>query len=133
MASTTTYSLPRTTRQQTTYNVVCGLGGFLGVFGLAHLLLVEITKTSGYVFFGVLLVVPTLIGLLAARLAPDTRAAFARFGWGALMCVCAIPAIYLARFFPEAARQTTRNLLGLPFFALAVIGPFWRARKANVR
>jgi hypothetical protein len=94
------------------------------VFGIAHLLLIHITKPSGYVFFGTLATVPLLIAALLACVVSDRRRVLTRFGFGALMCVCAIPVIYLARFAPESARPTVRNLLGLPFFMLALIGPF---------
>jgi hypothetical protein len=103
--------------------LIASLCGFVAVFGIAHLLLIHITKPSGYVFFGTLAVASLLIAALLYGFAPDRRAVLARFGFGALMCACAIPAIYLARFAPEGARQTVRNLLGLPFFILALIGP----------
>jgi hypothetical protein len=99
------------------------LCGFVAVFGIAHLLLVHITKPSGYVFFGTLAAVSLLIGAVLYGVASDRRALVARFGFGALMCACAIPFIYLARFVPESARPTVRNLLGLPFLVLALIGP----------
>jgi hypothetical protein len=102
---------------------VLGFCGFAAVFGLAHLLLIDITKVSGYVFFGVVAGVPLVIAAVLVVLAGDRAAAFKRFGFGALMCVCAIPVIYLARVVPESSRQTVRNLLGLPFLALAVVGP----------
>ncbi|MDQ2786374.1 MAG: hypothetical protein M3Y58_15380, partial [Chloroflexota bacterium] len=110
--------------------------GFVTVFGVAHLLLIHITKPSGYVFFGVLATVPPLIVALLVYIARDRRALLTRFGFGALLCACAIPAIYLARFAPESARPTVRNLLGLPFFILALIGPgvFSRSRRrATIR
>ena len=100
-----------------------GFCGFAAVFGLAHLLLIDITKVSGYVFFGVVAGVPLIIAALLIALAGDRTAALKRFGFGALMCVCAIPVIYLARVVPESSRQTVRNLLGLPFLVLAVVGP----------
>lgn len=103
--------------------LIASLCGFVTVFGLAHLLLIHITKPSGYVFFGTVAVVPLVIFAVVYVLVADRRAALMRFGFGALMCVCAIPAIYLARFAPEASRQTVRNLLGLPFLILALIGP----------
>lgn len=101
--------------------------GFVTVFGIAHLLLIQITKPSGYVFFGVLAAVPPLIAALLWGFADtrhrDRRTILTRFGFGALMCACAIPVIYFARFAPESARPTVRNLLGLPFLILALIGP----------
>lgn len=97
--------------------------GFVTVFGIAHLLLIHITKPSGYVFFGTLATVPLLIEALLYRFTSNRHAVLTRFGFGALMCACAIPVIYLARFAPESARPTVRNLLGLPFFVLALIGP----------
>lgn len=100
-----------------------GFCGFATVFGLAHLLLVDITKLSGYVFFGVVATVPLVITAILLVFAGDRAAAMRRFGFGALMCVCAIPFIYLARIAPESSRQTVRNLLGLPFLVLAVVGP----------
>lgn len=103
--------------------LVTSLFGFVAVFGIAHLLLVHITKPSGYVFFGTLAVV-SLLGLaLLYGFARDRRAVLVRFGFGALMCACAVPFIYLARFAPESARPTVRNLIGLPFFVLALVGP----------
>jgi hypothetical protein len=102
---------------------VLGFCGFVTVFGLAHLLLIDITKLSGYVFFGIVATVPLAIMAILLVYAADRAAALRRFGFGALMCVCAIPFIYLARFAPESSRQTVRNLLGLPFLALAVAGP----------
>ncbi len=113
--------------------LVTSFCGFVTVFGVAHLLLIDITKTSGYVFFGTLATVPLLIVAVLALLRSDRRAVLRRFGFGALMCLCAIPVIYLARFAPESTRATVRNLLGLPFFALALIGPGFitRARARN--
>ncbi|MHB8646308.1 MAG: hypothetical protein ACYDAR_11020 [Thermomicrobiales bacterium] len=110
--------------------LIASLCGFVAVFGIAHLLLIHITKPSGYIFFGTLAAVPLLVTALLYAFAPDRRAVLTRFGFGALLCVCAIPVIYLARFAPERARPTVRNLLGLPFFILALIGPgvFPRAR-----
>jgi hypothetical protein len=107
--------------------------GFVTVFGLAHLLLVHITKPSGYVFFGTLVIVPLAVMTLLLLVVRDRRGMLARFVFGAVMCVCAIPFIYLARFAPERARPTVRNLLGLPFFILALIGPgvFFRMRRRN--
>jgi hypothetical protein len=103
--------------------LIVSLCGFVAVFGIAHLLLVHITKPSGYVFFGTLAAV-SLLGLaLLSGFARDRRAVLVRFGFGALMCACAVPFIYLARFAPESARPTVRNLIGLPFFILALIGP----------
>jgi hypothetical protein len=102
---------------------VLGFCGFAAVFGLAHLLLIEITKPSGYVFFGTVAGVPPALAAVLVALAGDRVAALKRFGFGALMCACAVPVIYLARVVPESSRQTVRNLLGLPFFALAVVGP----------
>jgi hypothetical protein len=90
---------------------------------LAHLLLIDITKPSGYVFFGVVAVVPLVVAAVLIGLAADRAGALRRFGFGALMCACAIPFIYLARLAPESSRQTVRNLLGVPFLALAVVGP----------
>ena len=111
--------------------LAASLCGFVAIFGIAHLLLVHITKPSGYVFFGTLATVSLLIAAALYAFARDRRAMLVRFGFGALMCVCAIPFIYLARFFPESARPTARNLLGLPFFIAALIGPgpFQRARR----
>lgn len=110
-------------------SLIASLCGFVAVFGIAHLLLVHITKRSGYVFFGVLAVGSLLIAALLVGVARERRAFLARFGFGALMCACAVPVIYLARFAPESARPTVRNLLGLPFFILALIGPWvFRAR-----
>jgi hypothetical protein len=103
--------------------LIAALCGFVAVFGIAHLLLVHITKPSGYVFFGTLAAV-SLIGVsLLLAFARDRRAVLVRFGFGALMCACAVPFIYLARFAPESARPTVRNLIGLPFFILALVGP----------
>lgn len=113
---------PATVRQ-TALHTLCGLCGFLTVFGLAHLLLTEITKPSGYAFFGTLAVVSPLVGLLAARFAPGFAPALRRLAFGAACCLVAIPAVYLARFAPADAQQTARNLIGLPFFALALVGP----------
>jgi len=111
--------------------LIASLCGFVTVFGLAHLLLIQITKPSGYVFFGTLATVPPLIAALLSCFVPDRRALLTRFGFGALLCICAIPAIYLARFAPESARPTVRNLLGLPFLIIALIGPgiFLRPRR----
>lgn len=100
-----------------------GFCGFAAVFGVAHLLLIDITKLSGYVFFGTVAVVPLVIAAVLIALAADRIAALRRLGFGALMCICAIPFIYLARFAPESSRQTVRNLLGVPFLALALAGP----------
>ena len=72
-----------------------------------------------------------LIEIVLYRVASDRRATLARFGFGALMCACAIPIIYLARFAPDSARQTVRNLLGLPFLILALIGPGRFARSVR--
>ena len=104
--------------------------GFVMIFGVAHLLLIHITKPSGYVFFGTLVTVPLIIMALLFGFMSDRRTLLMRFGFGALMCACAIPFIYLARFAPDSARPTVRNLLGLPFFILALIGPglFIRSR-----
>src|SRR5947209_5183157 len=88
------------------------LCGFVAVFGIAHLLLVHITKLSGYVFFGTLAVVSLLIAAALYAFTRDRRTMLMRFAFGALMCACAIPFIYLARFAPEHARPTVRNLLG---------------------
>jgi hypothetical protein len=103
--------------------LIAALCGFVAVFGIAHLLLIHITKPSGYLFFGTLAAVSLVGASLLATFARDRRAVLARFGFGALMCACAVPVIYLARFAPESARPTVRNLLGLPFFLLALIGP----------
>ena len=103
--------------------LIASLSGFVAVFGIAHLLLIHITKPSGYVFFGIVAAVPLLIAAVLYGVASDRPAMLARFGFGALMCACAIPVIYLARFAPESARPTVRNLLGLPFLILALIGP----------
>ena len=110
--------------------LVTSFCGFVTVFGIAHLLLIHITKPSGYVFFGTLATVPPLIAALLYCFVSDRRAVLVRFGFSALLCVCAIPAIYLARFAPESARPTVRNLLGLPFLILALIGsgPFRQFR-----
>lgn len=104
-------------------HVALGFCGFVVVFGLAHLLLIDITKPSGYVFFGTVASAPLVIAAALLAFTADRAAALRRFGFGALMCVCAIPFIYLARVVPESARQTVRNLLGLPFLALALAGP----------
>ena len=74
-----------------------------------------------------------LVAALLYAFARDRRAVLVRFGFGALMCACAMPFIYLARFAPESARPTVRNLLGLPFFILALVGPgpFRRARRRD--
>ncbi len=103
--------------------LIASFCGFVTLFGIAHLLLVHITKPSGYVFFGILATAPLLVAAIVWGFAGDRRAILIRFGFGALMCACAIPAIYLARFAPESSRPTVRNLLGLPFFILALIGP----------
>lgn len=103
--------------------LIASLCGFVAVFGIAHLLLIQITKPSGYIFFGTLATVPVLIAAALSGFARDRRAMLARFGFGALMCACAVPIIYLARFAPEGARPSIRNLLGLPFLILALIGP----------
>jgi hypothetical protein len=112
--------------------LVASFCGFVAVFGIAHLLLIHITKPSGYVFFGTLAVVSLLAMALLCGFGSD-RAALTRFGFGALLCACAIPVIYLARFAPEGARPTVRNLFGLPFFILALIGPgvFVRFRRGK--
>jgi hypothetical protein len=104
-------------------HMALGFCGFVTVFGLAHLLLITINKPSGYVFFGTVAAVPLVIAAMLLAFAADRAAALRRFGFGALMCVCAIPLIYLARVVPESSRQTVRNVLGLPFLALAVAGP----------
>jgi len=111
--------------------LIAALCGFIAVFGIAHLLLVHITKPSGYVFFGTLAAVSLLVAAALYGFTRDRRAVLARFGFGALMCACAVPVIYLARFAPESARPTVRNLLGLPFLILALIGPapFLRLRR----
>jgi hypothetical protein len=116
-----------------TQHWIASLCGFVTVFGVAHLLLVHITKPSGYVFFGILATVPLIVAALLYCFVSDRRAILTRFGFGALLCACAIPFIYLARFAPESARPTARNLLGLPFLILALIGPglFVRARRRN--
>jgi hypothetical protein len=113
--------------------LIAAFCGFVTVFGVAHLLLIHITKPSGYVFFGTLATVPLIIAALLFGFVSNRRMILARFAFGALMCICAIPFIYLARFAPESARPTVRNLLGLPFFILALIGPgvFIRARHRN--
>ncbi len=115
--------------------LIAALCGFVTVFGIAHLLLIHITKPSGYVFFGTLAVVPPLIAALLLCIMRDRRALLTRFGFGALLCACAIPAIYLARFAPERAQTTVRNLLGLPFLILALIGPgvFLRSHRRMTR
>lgn len=113
---------PRSLRQ-IVLRTVCGLCGFLTVFGLAHLALIHITKPSGYVFFGTLALVPALITLVLARLLSPARNGWQRFGFGAVMCLLAVPCVYLARFFPLETQATVRNLLGLPFFVLALMGP----------
>ncbi|MGI8855391.1 MAG: hypothetical protein ACR2JW_06550 [Thermomicrobiales bacterium] len=109
------------------------LCGFVAVFGIAHLLLIHITKPSGYVFFGTVAAVALLVAAALYGVARDRRAVRARFGFGVLMCACAVPVIYLARFAPESARPTVRNLLGLPFLILALIGPgpFLRSRRVT--
>jgi hypothetical protein len=114
--------------------LIAALCGFVAIFGIAHLLLIHITKPSGYIFFGTLAAV-SLLGLaLLYGFARDRRSVLVRFGFGALMCACAVPFIYLARFAPESARPTVRNLLGLPFFILALVGPspFRRARSRTI-
>ena len=113
--------------------LIAAFCGFVTVFGVAHLLLIHITKPSGYVFFGTLATVPLIIAALLFGFVSHRRTILARFAFGALMCVCAIPFIYLARFAPESARPTVRNLLGLPFFILALIGPgpFLRSRQSK--
>jgi len=129
--STSTSTLPLRPHQarslwQTAILAICGLCGFLTVFGLAHLALIQITKPGGYVFFGTLALVPSLVTLALARLVPSARSeqrGWQRFGFGAAMCLLAIPCVYLARFFPVETQATVRNLLGLPFFALALVGP----------
>ncbi len=115
--------------------LIAALCGFVTVFGIAHLLLIHITKPSGYVFFGTLAVVPPLIAALLLCITRDRRALLTRFGFGALLCAWAIPAIYLARFAPERAQPTVRNLLGLPFLILALIGPgvFLRSHRRTTR
>ena len=133
----TTIRAPRSARpanlRYTLAHTLCGLCGFLTVFGVAHLLLTEITKPSGYAFFGALAVASPLVGLLAARFASGFAPALRRYAFGAACCLVAIPAVYLARFAPPDAQQITRNLLGLPFFALALVGPglFRRARRSG--
>lgn len=126
---------PRTLLRARYSLLIAAFCGFVTVFGIAHLLLIHITKPSGYVFFGVLATIPPLIAALLYCFAPDCRAVLVRFGFGALLCACAIPAIYLARFAPESARPTVRNLLGLPFLILALIGPgiFLRSRRRTTR
>lgn len=111
--------------------LIVALCGFVAVFGVAHLLLIHITKPSGYVFFGTLAVVSLLGAAALYGFAHNRRAVLVRFGFGALMCACAVPVVYLARFAPESARATVRNLLGLPFLILALIGPFLRSRRAT--
>lgn len=118
--STQPFALPR---------AAAGVCGFFVVFGLAHLALIEITKPSGYVFFGLVAAVPLAVGAALIARAADRPATGKRFGFGALMCLSAIPVIYLARFAPEGAQQTVRNLLGLPFLVLAMIGPGIFARR----
>src|SRR6476646_5308631 len=83
--------------------LIASFCGFVTVFGVAHLLLIHITKLSGYVFFGTLATVPLLIAALLWLFTSDRRTVLTRFGFGALMCACAIPVIYLARFAPESA------------------------------
>ncbi len=118
-----------------TQHWIAAFCGFVTVFGIAHLLLIHITKPSGYVFFGTLATVPPLITALLYWFVSDRRALLTRFSFGALLCACAIPAIYFARFAPESARPTVRNLLGLPFLILALIGPgiFLRPRRQTTR
>jgi len=124
MTTTMPAHLPRaTTLWQNARDAGYGLCGFLTVFGLSHLALIQITKPSGYVFFGTLALVPPLVTLVLARLTPMPRVALRRFAFGAAMCLLAVPAIYLARFFPADTQATVRNLIGLPFFALALVGP----------
>jgi hypothetical protein len=117
------YSHPASGMQHPAFQAALGFCGFAMVFGLAHLLLVQITKPSGYVFFGVVAAVPLMVVAAVLAFAADRTAVLRRVGFGALMCACAIPFIYLARFAPEASRQTVRNLLGVPFLALALVGP----------
>lgn len=127
----TTSGLPLRAHQtrslrQTAILTICGLCGFLTVFGLAHLALIQITKPSGYVFFGTLALVPSLVTLALTwlvRSAGSKGDRWQRFGFGAAMCLLAIPCVYLARFFPIETQASVRNLLGLPFFALALVGP----------
>lgn len=120
--------VPLATRYSLLATSLCG---FVAVFGIAHLLLIDFTKPSGYVFFGTLAVGSSLIAVVLYGFARDRRAMLMRFGFGSLMCVCAVPVVYLARFAPESARSTVRNLLGLPFLILALIGPglFRRTRR----
>src|SRR4051794_17850732 len=92
-------------------SLIASFCGFVAVFGIAHLLLVHITKPSGYVFFGTLAAGSLLVAALLIGVARERQALLARFGFGALMCACAVPAIYLARFAPESARPSVRNLL----------------------
>lgn len=115
-------------RRQTAANVVCGICGFLSIFGIAHLLLVQITKLAGYVFFGVLALVPPLVAVAVVALLGERRQTWPRYLFGMAMCALAVPAIYFARFAPEASQQSVRNLLGVPFFVLAIVGPFWQRR-----
>ena len=112
--------------------LIASLCGFIAVFGIAHLLLIHITKPSGYVFFGTLAAVPLLVTAVLCGLATEGLAVLRRFGFGALMCACAIPVIYLARFAPESARPIVRNILGLPFLILALVGPAI-LRRSSVR
>lgn len=123
MATTTMHTPRPRTARRIALGAACGLCGFLTVFGLGHLLLTEITRPSGYAFFGTLATVPPLVALLLSRFASPPGDALRRFGFGAAMCLLAIPAIYLARFAPPDAQQSVRNLLGLPFFLLALAGP----------
>ncbi len=124
MTTTMPAHLPRTiTPWQNARDAGCGLCGFLTVFGLSHLALIQITKPSGYVFFGTLALAPPLVTLVLTRFTPMPRVAVERFAFGAAMCLLAVPAIYLARFFPTETQATVRNLIGLPFFALALVGP----------
>lgn len=113
----------RTSRIARCSSLIAALCGFVALFGIAHLLLIHITKPSGYLFFGTLATVPLVVVALLFGFTSDRHAVVTRFGFGALMCIGAIPVIYLARFTPDGARPTVRNLLGLPFFLLALAGP----------
>jgi len=129
--TTSTSTLPLHPHQarslrQTAILTICGLCGFLTVFGLAHLALIQITKPSGYVFFGTLALVPSIVTLALTWLVPSARSeghGWRQFSFGAAMCLLAVPVVYLGRFFPVETQATVRNLLGLPFFVLALIGP----------
>lgn len=125
MTTSTLPLRPRPARSlwQTAAFTASGLCGFLTVFGLAHLALIQITKPSGYVFFGTLALLPSLVTLVLTRLVPPARNGWWHFGFGAAMCLLAVPCVYLARFFPVETQATVRNLLGLPFFVLALVGP----------